>query len=131
MNTSSAFDRYHTISESEFNKLSPKDRLDYLHSKFMAGMQVCVKITTSISEFRPVPPQYGTVCGFYDERTPPGNISSSKNYSLKRTQAETIPQCNVYVLIDGKVSGFYPLWISPDYMKIRDDKMKSIGIYCV
>lgn len=115
------------LSEPEFNILNNRDRLKYLLSKFHVGMDVTVKVNNR-------PCMEAKIFGFYDYNIYKEGINgvfngkTVKSYNVMPDLDEKIPSCNVWVMIDGELSGYYPLWIYPDFVKIRNDKLETIGI---
>lgn len=120
---------FHDLSESDFNRLNGYDRLVYLFERFHIGMEVSVRVNNR-------PEQEGTIFGFYDYNITTDRIGSANvqaynelpgkdpnNISYKK-----IPQCNVCVMIDGELHNYYPRWIYPNWMKIRNKKLDQIGI---
>lgn len=118
------------ISESEFNSLSNYDRMIYLLDRFYVGQDVCVCVNNESVQF-------ATINGFYPysdtiERIADGRAQSYSSMSIIDSILvnKKPPCCNITVLIhNGKsnyLSSYYPLWIYPDFEKIRNNKIESI-----
>ncbi len=119
------------ISESEFNRLSNYDRMVYLLDRFYVGQDVRVCVNNESVQF-------ATINGFYPysdtiERIADGRAQSYSSMSIIDSILvnKKPPCCNITVLIhnNGKssyLSSYYPLWIYPDFEKIRNNKIESI-----
>jgi hypothetical protein len=117
------------VSESEFNRLRNPARLAYILERFRVGMDICVRVNDR-------PELFGTIYGFYSRSNTicmsTGNLyDHAKPYNEIPTspdELKKLPDCNVYVKINGKIEGYYPLWIYRDVVKLRMNKLKEIGI---
>jgi len=133
--TSKEYNSFHSIEEREFNKLNGLDRLKYILEKFPIGMSVDIRVGKT--DTMPVDRQAlkGIVIGFHKSGISITSVrdGSAKIYTEMPYQEETIPNtpipdCNVTVMIDGKLESYYPLWAYPDLAKIRNEKLEKIGI---
>ena len=71
----------------------------------------------------------GTVVGFYEYNTIPELILNGRAKLYNEILVgDKIPTCIVFVMIDGKISSYYPLWVYPDFTQIRNKKLEKIGI---
>lgn len=73
----------------------------------------------------------GTITGFYSTRDQITWIKDgrSKPYNeIPTSPDEEVPLCNIFVMVDGELQSYYPLWIYPNFAKIRNEKLKLIGI---
>jgi len=113
---------YH-ISESEFNLLNAHQRFAYMLSKFYIGMDISVLVRKSEASF-------GTIYGFHESGVLIEYMGQSgpryKNYTELPSLDVNLPKLNVTVLIDGELQSYYPLWIYPDFVKIRNNKIELI-----
>lgn len=130
------------ISESEFNRLSNYDRMVYLLDRFYVGQDVCVCVNNESVQF-------ATINGFHPysdsiERIADGRAQSYSSMSIINNMLVNgkPPCCNITVCItinsplvadthygvsiNGNLSSYYPLWIYPDFEKIRNSKIESI-----
>jgi hypothetical protein len=112
------------LSEIEFNPLSSRDKLSYLLDRFHIGMFVAAKVNGN-------PAVSGTVFGFYKSGDPIEYILNGKSKSYSEMPSdlnEYIPGCNVVIENEYGIVSYYPLWIYPDFVKIRNNKLEEIGI---
>jgi len=122
------WNNYH-MNETDFNKLKSKERLLYLLNRFRFGMEVSVNVTNT-------PVRTGTVYGFNESGKTVGELKYERSWRLLKEEViddnyfltNKVPLANIIVLIDGELYSYYPLWVRPDYIKIRNDKLESIGI---
>lgn len=135
LRTLTDWNKYH-MDEILFNRLNAQDRLSYMVNKFKVGMDITVNVKDK-------PVRSGKIYGFYDSGTYPDLVREGKAKAYNEvpddcrlhfytivygTPHTKLPQCNIFVEVDGKIEGYYPLWIYPDYSKIRNNKLESIGI---
>ncbi len=126
----------YNMDEIQFNRLNAQDRLSYMVNRFKIGMDITVNVTDK-------PVKSGKIYGFYDSGTNPDLVREGRAkaynevpddcrlwyYTIVYGNPHTkLPQCNIFVEVDGKIEGYYPLWVYPDYSKIRNNKLESIGI---
>lgn len=117
------------MNESEFNRLKAKERLQYLLSKFYIGMEISVNVTNQ-------PVKTGYVYGFNESGQTVGSLEYDWTWKLLKEEViddnyfikNKVPLANIIVVIDGELESYYPLWVRPDYTKIRNNKLESIGI---
>lgn len=133
--TSKEYNSFHSIEEREFNRLSGLDRLEYIVKKFPIGMSVDIRVGEPSTMPVDRSALKGTVVGFHKSGISITYVrdGSAKIYTEVPYQEETIPNspipdCNVTVMIDGKLESYYPLWAYPDLSKIRNEKLERIGI---
>jgi hypothetical protein len=124
------------MDEMKFNRLNAQDRLSYMINKFHVGMYITVNVKDK-------PIKSGKIYGFYDSSSYPDSVREGKvkaynevpddcrlwYYTIVYGNPHTkLPQCNIFVEVDGKIESYYPLWVYPDYCKIRNNKLELIGI---
>jgi hypothetical protein len=117
------------MNETNFNKLENKERLLYLLSKFHIGMDISVRVGGGSVKT-------GTVYGFHKSGTTISSLEYEWSWKLLKEEViddeyfinNKVPSSNIIVNINGELESYYPLWVRPDYVKIRNKKLESIGI---
>lgn len=82
------------------------------------------------------PEEHGVIYGIYEFNAIEYESVNGENrikFNTKKSFSEMpldniIPSCNVFVNINGIIKSYYPLWVHPNFMKIRNAKLESIGI---
>lgn len=144
------------VDESVFNRLSRFDRLQYILDRFHIGMDVCINVGKNLrhpEEYGKVFGFYDYCVSDYNYEIkkhenaelvipePLSQMSHYKSYNVMPDKdEEDLPLCNIFVLtkksiIVGNrsiersvVTGYYPLWVTPDKQKIRSNRLEIIGI---
>ena len=136
------------VEEFEFNRLKGKERLLYILDRFYIGMEISVPKDLSVNA-KDVGLKFGTIIGF-NESGSANTPFQSNEYALniyklrqsggdylgyaKSVESRSIPRYNVSVKLEYEykdldfTSAYYPLWVYPDYSKVRNSKLESIGI---